>query len=261
LSSDGFQWIYENINPDLALESFSGGTDLCTGFVGGIRLQPIYAGEIQGASLGAKVEAFNADGEAVVNEVGEMVISEPMPSMPLYFWNDRDNRRYQASYFETFPGVWRHGDWIRFNERGGCVIYGRSDSTINRRGIRMGTSEIYRVVESLPEIADSLVVDLELLGHDSYMPLFVVLREGFALDDELQQRIKQQLRQELSPHHIPDGIFAVEEIPYTLSGKKMEIPIRRILLGEPAEKAVNRGAMRNPAAVDYFLHFREQRNP
>jgi acetoacetyl-CoA synthetase len=258
LSPAGFQWVYENVNPHLALESFSGGTDLCTGFVGGIRLQPIYAGEIQGASLGAKVQAFNADGKAVVGEVGEMVIAEPMPSMPLYFWNDPDYRHYKASYFDTFPGVWRHGDWIKFNERGGCVIYGRSDSTINRRGIRMGTSEIYRVVESLPEIADSLVIDLEALGRESYMPLFVVLREGETLDDDLKQRIKQHIREELSPHHVPDDIFAIEEIPYTLSGKKLEIPLRRILLGQAAETAVNPGAMRNPAAVDYFLHFREK---
>lgn len=262
LSPAGFQWVYENVNPTLALESFSGGTDLCTGFVGGIRLQPIYAGEIQGASLGAKVQAFNADGAAVVGEVGEMVITEPMPSMPIYFWNDPDNERYQASYFATFPGVWRHGDWIKFNERGGCVIYGRSDSTINRRGIRMGTSEIYRVVESLPEIADSLAIDLEALGRDSYMPLFVVLRDGATLDDELKQRIKKVIRSELSPHHIPDDIFAIEEIPYTLSGKKMEIPLRRILLGQEVEKAANPGAMRNPTAVDYFLRFRDtlQRN-
>lgn len=258
LSPAGFQWVYEHVNPHLALESFSGGTDLCTGFVGGIRLQPIYAGEIQGASLGAKVQAFNTNGEAVVGEVGEMVITAPMPSMPVRFWNDPGNERYQASYFDIFPGVWRHGDWIKFNERGGCVIYGRSDSTINRRGIRMGTSEIYRVVESLPEISDSLIIDLEALGRDSYMPLFVVLRDGETLTDDLKQRIKQRLREELSPHHVPDDIFAIEEIPYTLSGKKLEIPIRRILLGQDVEKAANPGAMRNPAAVDYFLKLRDK---
>ncbi len=172
LTAEGFQWVYDNINPHLALESLSGGTDLCTPFVGGVPTQPVYAGEIQGASLGAKVQAFNEAGEPVLDEVGELVITEPMPSMPLYFWNDPDMARYKASYFEMFPGVWRHGDWISFNERGGCVIYGRSDSTINRMGIRMGTSEFYRVVEAFEEIADSLIIDLELLGRESYLPLF-----------------------------------------------------------------------------------------
>ncbi|MCP5099106.1 MAG: AMP-binding protein, partial [Chloroflexi bacterium] len=173
LPVSAFQWVYENVNDDLALESLSGGTDLCTAFVGGARIQPVYAGEIQGASLGAKVEAFNPSGGSTVGEVGELVISEPMPSMPIKFWNDPAGRRYRASYFEVYPGIWRHGDWIKFNERGGCVIYGRSDSTINRKGIRMGTSEIYACVEALDEVLDSLVVDLELLDRDSYMPLFV----------------------------------------------------------------------------------------
>ncbi|MCA9980005.1 MAG: acetoacetate--CoA ligase, partial [Anaerolineales bacterium] len=189
LAVDGFQWIYDNVNDHLALESVSGGTDLCTAFVGGCRLLPIYAGEIQGASLGAKVQAYDNDGRPIVDEVGELVITEPMPSMPLFFWNDPHHERYIGSYFEMFPGIWRHGDWIKFNERGGCVIYGRSDSTINRQGIRMGTSEIYQVVEALPEIVDSLIIDLELLGRESYMPLFVVLREGEALTDDLQKRI------------------------------------------------------------------------
>jgi acetoacetyl-CoA synthetase len=249
----GFQWIYENVNQSLALESVSGGTDLCTAFVGGCRLLPIYAGEIQGAALGAKVQAYDEKGEPVIGEVGELVITEPMPSMPIYFWNDPENERYEASYFEVYPGVWRHGDWIKFNERGGCVIYGRSDSTINRQGIRMGTSEIYQAVESLPEIMESLIVDLELLGRESYMPLFVVLREGVELDEGLIVRIKQKIRQDISPRHVPDEIFAIDQIPYTLSGKRMEVPIRRILLGQAFEKAANPGAMRNPDSLKFFI--------
>lgn len=255
LSLAGFQWIYENVNRHLALESLSGGTDLCTAFVGGARTMPIYAGEIQGASLGAKVQAFNEAGQAVLDEVGELVITEPMPSMPLYFWNDPTNERYLASYFELFPGIWRHGDWIKFNERGGCIIYGRSDSTINRQGVRMGTSEIYQAVESLPDILDSLIIDLEALGRESYMPLFVVLREGATLDDDLKQQIRQKLRQDVSPRHVPDDIIAIEQVPYTLSGKKMEVPIRQILLGQDVEKAANLGAMRNPEAIQFFVDF------
>ena len=235
----------------------SGGTDLCTAFVGGARILPIHAGELQGPSLGAHVEAWNEAGEAVIDEVGELVIRAPMPSMPLYFWHDPGNVRYHESYFDLFPGTWRHGDWIKINERMGCVIYGRSDSTINRQGIRMGTSEIYRVVESFPEVVDSLVIDLEALGQESYMPLFVVLREGSALTAELQSAITQKIRHEVSPRHVPNDIFAIDEVPYTLSGKKMEVPIRKILLGQPMEKAVKRDAMRNPEALAYFLRFRQ----
>lgn len=253
LTVDGFAWIYDNVNRELALESVSGGTDLCTAFVGGCRLLPIYAGEIQGACLGAKVEAFDLDGRAVIDEVGELVITAPMPSMPLYFWNDADHARYRDSYFDMYPGVWRHGDWVKANERGGCVIYGRSDSTINRQGIRMGTSEIYQAVEALDDVLDSLIVDLELLGRESYMPLFVVLRAGVTLDDDLKQRIRQKIRADISPRHVPDDIFAIDQIPYTLSGKKMEVPVRRILLGQDVGKVANPGAMRNPGAIDYFV--------
>ncbi|MCI0398538.1 MAG: acetoacetate--CoA ligase [Chloroflexi bacterium] len=255
LSPAGFQWVYENVNRDLALESFSGGTDLCTGFIGGIRIQPVYAGELQGASLGASVQAFDETGRPVIDEVGELVITEPMPSMPLYFWNDPDNRRYRESYFEMYPGVWRHGDWIKINERGGCVIYGRSDSTINRHGVRMGTSEIYQAVESIPEIADSLVIDLEALGGESHMLLFVVPQEGVAFDDVLAQQIRWKIREDISPRHVPDEIIAVDQVPYTLSGKKMEVPVRKILLGQPVDKAANPGAMRNPAAIQFFADF------
>ena len=253
LPVSAFEWLYQNVHDDFALESLSGGTDLCTAFVGGCRLKPVYAGEIQGASLGAKVQAWNSSGEPVMGEVGELVIAAPMPSMPVNFWNDPGNVRYQESYFELFPGVWRHGDWIKFNERGGCVIYGRSDATINRKGIRMGTSEIYACVEAIDGVLDSLVVDLELLDRDSYMPLFVILAEGRTLDDDLRQKINQALRRELSPRHVPDAIYQVQELPYTLSGKKLEIPVRRILLGHPVEKAANLGAMRNPESINFFV--------
>ncbi|MCP4422070.1 MAG: AMP-binding protein, partial [Chloroflexi bacterium] len=253
LPVSAFEWLYNFVHDDFALESLSGGTDLCTAFVGGCRLKPVYAGEIQGASLGAKVEAWNNSGEPIVGEVGELVIAAPMPSMPVKFWNDADGARYRASYFEQFPGAWRHGDWIQFNERGGCVIYGRSDATINRKGIRMGTSEIYACVEAIEGVLDSLVVDLELLGRDSFMPLFVILADGLMLDDRLRQTINHSLRKTLSPRHVPDAIYQVTEIPYTLSGKKLEIPVRRILLGHPVEKAANLGAMRNPESIQFFI--------
>ncbi|MCA9954947.1 MAG: acetoacetate--CoA ligase [Anaerolineales bacterium] len=253
LPVSAFAWLYQNVHDDFALESLSGGTDLCTAFVGGCRLKPVVAGEIQGASLGAKVQAWNSSGEPVLGEVGELVIAAPMPSMPVKFWNDPGNVRYQESYFEMFPGVWRHGDWIKFDERGGCVIYGRSDATINRKGIRMGTSEIYACVEAIDGVLDSLVVDLELLDRDSYMPLFVILAEGRTLDDALRQQINQALRTQLSPRHVPDAIYQVQELPYTLSGKKLEIPVRRILLGHPVEKAANLGAMRNPESIQFFI--------
>jgi acetoacetyl-CoA synthetase len=261
LTVNGFKWIYDNINQHLALESVSGGTDVCGVLVGGVRTKPIYAGEIQGAALGAKIEAFNEEGQPVVNEVGELVITEPMPSMPIFFWNDPDNLRYTESYFEMFPNIWRHGDWIKFTERGTCIIYGRSDSTINRHGIRMGTSEIYMAVESFAEIMDSLIIDLELLGRASYMPLFVVLREGYQLTDDLKERIKQKLRTEVSPRHVPNDIITIAEVPYTLSGKKMEVPVRKILLGHDVAKAANRGAMRNPGSIDFFIEFAKRLQP
>lgn len=260
LSVDGFQWVYANLNRDLALESLSGGTDVCTAVVGGVRIQPVYVGEIQAALLGAKVQALNEAGEVVVDEVGELVISEPMPSMPLYFWADPGMERYLGSYFEHYPGLWRHGDWIKFNRRGGCVIYGRSDSTINRQGVRMGTSEIYRVVESFDEVVDSLIIDLELLGRESFLPLFVVLRQGVELTDELVRRIRQRLRQDVSPRHVPDAVVQIVEVPYTLSGKKMEVPIRKILLGMDVERAANAGAMRNPDSIRFFLEYAERLN-
>ncbi len=249
-----FEWLYAHVQSDMAVESLSGGTDLCTAFVGGVRTRPVYAGNIQGASLGAPVFAFDAAGQPVVGEVGELVLTAPMPSMPVRFWNDPNHRRYLASYFEEYPNVWRHGDWIAFNERGGCVIYGRSDATINRKGIRMGTSEIYACVEALDEVVNSLVVDLEHLGRDSFMPLFVVLAEGLTLDDALRAKINHALRTDLSPRHVPNAIYQVDDIPTTLSGKKLEIPVRRILLGQPIEQAANPGAMRNPETLQFYVN-------
>jgi acetoacetyl-CoA synthetase len=257
LSEDGFRWVYKNVNKNLSVQSVSGGTDLCTAFVGGCKLLPVYAGEIQAAALGASVKAFDKDGNSIVGQLGELVITKPMPSMPIYFWNDLRDERYKTSYFDVYPNIWRHGDWIKFTDRGSCIIYGRSDSTINRQGIRMGTSEIYRAVESLPQIQDSLIIDLELLGRESYMPLFVVLTPGANLNDRLRQQIKEVIRRDISPRHVPDEIFVTDEVPYTLSGKKMEVPVRRILLGDPVEEAVNPGAMRNPQSVGFFVHFSE----
>jgi acetoacetyl-CoA synthetase len=253
LSVEGFKWVYENVHRDIALESISGGTDLCTPFVGGCRILPVHAGEIQCRYLGAKVEAFDEDGESVLDQVGELVVTEPMPSMPLFFWNDPEDRRYIASYFEMYPGIWRHGDWIKINQRGGCVIYGRSDATIKRHGVRMGTSEIYQAVERFTEIVDSLVVDLEALGQASYMPLFVVLREDATLDETFKEKIRERLRQDVSPRHVPDDIIAVQQIPRTLSGKKMEVPVRKILMGYPLEQAANLDAMRNPESIQFFV--------
>ena len=258
LSTDGFRWIYENINKDLALESLSGGTDLCTAFVGGARTLPIYMGEIQGASLGANVQAFDEEGKPIRNKVGELVITEPMPSMPLSFWNDEGMALYRESYFSMYPGIWRHGDWIQFNDRGGCVIFGRSDSTINRQGVRMGTSEIYRVVESFEEILDSLIIDLEFHGRESFMPLFLVLKEGVVLNEDLKTRIGNKLRRDVSPRHVPNEMLTIDEVPYTLSGKKMEVPIRKILLGMEVDRAANLGAMRNPEAIDFFQEYASQ---
>jgi acetoacetyl-CoA synthetase len=216
--------------------------------VGACPLLPVHAGELQARALGASVEAWNEAGEAVVDEVGELVITKPMPSMPLYFWNDADGARYRASYFDFYPGVWRHGDWIKITPRGSAVISGRSDSTINRGGVRMGTSEIYSAVEGLPEVLDSLVVDV-----DELMPLFVVLRDGMRLDPQLAAEIKRRIREHCSPRHVPDRIVQVREVPRTLSGKKLEVPVKRILQGAPAERAASRDSLANPEALDTFV--------
>jgi acetoacetyl-CoA synthetase len=252
LSPEGFDWIYEHVGADTWLFSTSGGTDLCTAFVGGVSLLPVYRGELQARALGAAVEAWDEDGHAVIGEVGELVVTEPMPSMPIYFWGDADGSRYRESYFEMFPGIWRHGDWLEITSRGTAVIYGRSDSTINRGGIRMGTSEIYRAVLSIEEIVDALVVDVPRPGTDGWMPLFVVLRQGAKLDDELPREIARRVRERCSPRHVPDEVFQIAEVPRTLSGKALEVPVKRILMGTPVEKAVSRDSLANPAALDYF---------
>ncbi len=231
----------------------SGGTDFCGAFVAGNRELPETPGRMQCRSLGASVEAWNEAGESVVGEVGELVCTRPIPSMPLHFWGDAGGARYLSSYFDTWPGVWRHGDWISIDADGTCTIFGRSDATINRQGLRMGTSEVYRAVEALPEVLDSMVVDLEYLGRPSWMPLFVVLREDAVLDDAMRRRIAEAIRVSLSPRFVPDEIVRVAEIPRTLSGKKQELPVKKLLLGQPAEKVVNRDAMANPASLDWFV--------
>ncbi|MDQ3860454.1 MAG: acetoacetate--CoA ligase [Actinomycetota bacterium] len=251
LPPEGFDWVYENVKEDLWLFSTSGGTDLCTAFVGGCPLLPVKSGELQCRSLGAKVEAFDEEGNSLVDEVGELVITEPMPSMPLYLWNDPDDERLRESYFDVFPGVWRHGDWIRIKPEGSAVIYGRSDSTINRGGVRMGTSEIYRAVEAVPEVTDSLVVDIRKDGED-FMPLFVVLEEDAELDDDLIDRIKKSIRDTTSPRHVPDEILSVPDVPRTLNGKKLEVPVKKILAGTPPEEAASRDSLSNPDSLDDF---------
>jgi acetoacetyl-CoA synthetase len=259
LPPEGFAWVYEQIKSNLWLASISGGTDLCTAFVGGCPLLPVHAGELQCRALGANVQAFDEAGQPMLDQVGELVITAPMPSMPLFFWNDPDGMRYHDSYFDMYPGVWRHGDWIKITPRGSAVIYGRSDSTINRQGVRMGTSEFYRVVETLPQIRDSLVIDLEGLGRESYMALFVVLHPGTELDDALRSRIKQTIRTTLSPRHVPDDIVAIDDVPRTINGKKLEVPVKKILLGTPLNKAANPGSMANPQSLQVFVEFAKQR--
>lgn len=258
LPPEGFHWLYEHVKRDLWVASISGGTDVCSAFVTGSILLPVYAGELQARSLGAAVHSFDEQGRPLVDEVGELVVTEPLPSMPLFFWNDPQLERYRESYFALYPGIWRHGDWIRITPHGSAVIYGRSDSTINRAGIRMGSSEIYRVVEGLPEVVDSLVVGVELPHGRYYMPLFVVLCAGTALDEPLLQKIKQSLRSSISPHHVPDEIIQINEVPRTLSGKKLEVPIKKLLLGLPIEKAVSLDALSNPAALQPFQRIAQQ---
>ena len=233
--------------------NISGGTDFAGAFIGGNRELPQVPGEMQCRLLGCAVEAWNEQGEPVIGEVGELVCSQPMPSMPLYFWGDAGHQRYLSSYFDMYPGVWRHGDWLKVGSNGGCIIYGRSDATINRHGLRMGTSELYSAVEALPEVLESMVVDLEYLGRDSYMPLFVVLRDGMTLDAAMHKRLVDAIKTALSPRFIPNEIFQVAEIPRTLSGKKQELPIKKLLLGQPLEKVVNREAMANPACLDWYV--------
>ncbi len=254
LPPEGFDWIYEQLGSDTWLFSTSGGSDVCTAFVVGVPTLPVYEGELQARALGAKIEAFDPDGNPVIGQVGELVLTEPLPSMPLYLWNDPTGERYHDAYFDMYPGVWRHGDWIEITDRGTAIIYGRSDSTINRGGVRMGTSEIYRAVLSLDEITDALVVDV-----DGWMPLFVVLRDDATLDQDLEKQIARRIREDCSPRHVPNEIHAITEVPRTLSGKTLEVPVKRILQGTPPDKAASRDSLANPAALDTFVELASRR--
>jgi len=260
LPPEAFGWVYEAVKPDLLLGSFSGGTDLCTGFVGPCPLLPVRAGVISVRSLGSAVEAYDEDGKPVTGQVGELVLTQPMPSMPVGFWNDEDGTRYRESYFDMYPGVWRHGDWIEILPDGGCIIYGRSDATLNRGGVRMGTSEFYRAVDAFAEVGDSLVVDTGRLGAEGRLILFVLPAEGADLDDDLRNRIRAALRAQLSPRHVPDEIHQVPGIPRTLSGKKLEVPVRKILHGTDPERAADPNALADPDVLRYFGRFQGE-NP
>ena len=256
LPPEAFSWVYQAVKSDLLLGSFSGGTDLCTGFVGPCPLLPVRTGVISGRCLGAAVEAYDEDGKPVTGQVGELVITQPMPSMPVGFWNDPDGVRYRESYFDMYPGIWRHGDWIEILPDGGCIIYGRSDATLNRGGVRMGTSEFYRAVEAFSEVSDSLVVDTGRLGAEGRLILYVVPAEGAELDDDLKNRLCAALRAQLSPRHVPDEIHQVPGIPRTLSGKKLEVPVRKILHGTDPERAADPNALADPDVLRYFGRFR-----
>lgn len=257
LSVDGFRWVYEKVKGDILLGSTSGGTDPCTGFLGSCPLLPVRAAELQCRCLGVNAQAYDENGNPLTDEVGELVITEPMPSMPLYLWNDTNNKRYLESYFEMYPGKWRHGDWIKILPNGSSVILGRSDSTINRLGVRMGSSEIYAVVEDLTEIVDSLVIGFESPGGGYLMPLFVVLAQGVELDGSLKSKINSKIRSALSPRHVPDEIYAISEVPCTLNGKKLEVPVKKILCGIPVQEAVNVDSMANPDSIKFFVEFAE----
>ena len=253
LAPEGFDWIYEHLGSETWLFSTSGGTDLCTAFVGGVPTLPVYRGELQARALGAAVESWDEQARPHLDQVGELVITEPMPSMPLYLWGDEDGSRYRESYFEMYPGTWRHGDWIEITDRGTAVIHGRSDSTINRGGIRIGTAEIYRAVLESDEIVDALVVDLPKPDTDGVIELFVVLREGAELTDELKRTLARSIRERCSPRHVPDTVEAIAAVPRTLSGKVVEVPVKRILMGADPEKVVSRDSLANPEALDWFV--------
>ena len=262
LSPEGFAWVYEHVGKDTWLFSTSGGTDVCSAFVGGVPTLPVHLGELQARALGAAVEAWDEEGNAVIDEVGELVITKPLPSMPVFLWGDDEQMtRYRETYFDMYPGVWRHGDWIRITPRGSAVIYGRSDSTINRGGVRMGTSEIYRAALAVPQVVDALVVDVparEGTG-DSWMPLFVVMAEGESLTDEVVAALRTRIRLDCSPRHVPNEVVEVSEVPRTLSGKVLEVPVKKILMGGDPEKAASRDSLANPDALDWFVRFARER--
>lgn len=259
LTAEGYDWIYSEVSPDVWLAPISGGTDIAGPFVCGNPMLPVRAGEMQVRSLGNATHSFDPEGNKLIGEVGELVCTEPLPSMPLYFWGDTDNLILLDSYYDTYPGVWRHGDWIEITPEGGSVIYGRSDATINRRGLRLGSSEIYRAVEMLDEIQDSLVVDLEFLGRDSFMPLFVVVTDGLELDESLQEKIRASIRASISARFLPDEIIAIPQVPRTLSGKKLEVPVKKLLLGGDPATVVNRDSMANPDSFDFFVSYAKAR--
>jgi acetoacetyl-CoA synthetase len=259
LSPEGFQWIYDQLGDHIWLFSTSGGTDVCSAFVGGVPTLPVYRGELQARSLGCAVESWDEDGKPHIGQVGELVLTEPLPSMPIYFWGDPTGERLEESYFSMWPGVWRHGDWIEITERGTAIIYGRSDSTINRGGVRMGTAEIYRAVLSLDAIQDALVVDVPREGEENWMPLFVVLKDGNELDDDLIKAIRTRVREDCSPRHVPNEVIAIPEIPRTLSGKVLEVPVKRVLMGDDPGKAASRESLANPEAFDWFVDYAASR--
>jgi acetoacetyl-CoA synthetase len=266
LAPEGFRWVYEHVGRDIWLFSTSGGTDVCTAFVGGCPLLPVYEGEIQARGLGCAVESWDEHGHSLTDELGELVLTKPLPSMPLFLWGDRDGQRLRESYFDMYPGIWRHGDWIRITPRGGSVIYGRSDSTINRQGVRMGTSEIYRATAAIEEVIDALVVDIPTVGgpdshpvnsgpgvEELWMILFVVLGDGLHLEPELEVRIKQRIREDCSPRHVPNQVLQISEVPRTLSGKVLEVPVKRILMGAVPSEAASVESLANPHSLDYFV--------
>ena len=252
LPPDGFRWVYEEVKHDVWLASVSGGTDVCSCFVGGVPTLPVHIGEIQARCLGADVQAWDDSGHPVTDQVGELVVAGPLPSMPIGFWHDPDGTRYRQSYFQTFPGVWRHGDWITVTSRGTVVIHGRSDATLNRQGVRMGSADIYEVVERLPEVRESLIIGLEQPDGGYWMPLFVVLAEGAELNDSLRARIRTALREQLSPRHVPDEVIAVPAVPHTLTGKRIEVPVKRLLSGSALDQAVNPGSVDNLDSLRFF---------
>ena len=259
LPVEGFRWVYREVKKDLLLGSASGGTDVCTAFILCNPLLPVRAGELQCRGLGAAIEAWDDDRRSVLNQMGELVLTAPFPSMPVFFWNDPDGSRLRSSYFERFAGIWRHGDWIEIDAQDGhCVIHGRSDSTLNRGGVRMGSAEFYSAVEDVPGIAEALVVDLSGLNREDRLILFVTLRAGFTLDDDLRGRINARLKAQVSPRHVPDAIYEVTEIPHTLNGKKLEVPVKRILMGSDPAKVVQRDAMSNPESLAYFIELAQK---
>jgi acetoacetyl-CoA synthetase len=253
LPPEAFMWVYQNISPQVWLCSMSGGTDVCTAFVGGCPYEPVYTGAIQCRALGSSLKAYDDSGNEVIDQLGEMIIDQPMPSMPVFFWNDEGKKRYLASYFDTYPGIWRHGDWIHIKENGSLIIHGRSDATLNRKGIRIGTAEIYNVLDGIEEVKDAMILNLEQGDGEDIMPLFVMLEKSNSLNEELKSKINKELKSHCSPRHVPDIIIEVPDIPYTLSGKKMEVPVKKILMGMTTKENMNKEAIRNPKAMDFFL--------